>query len=166
MKKFYLIILLFLLMGSTANAQYATRAIGVRGGISSGFEYRAFANDFLSYRVLLSSRHHGLQLTGLKEFHQQGAFDFSDELVFIYGFGAHLGFESWKAYDPDISTRYDWEYRASPVAGLDALAGVEYNFWDFPLTVGLEAKPFFNLFGKNFFQLQPFDIAFTIRYVF
>lgn len=168
MKNFSIITLLVLLFFNPVIAQDYTRAVGIRGGISSGFEYRAFADEYLSYRALLSTRHRGIQLTGLKEFHQYGMFDFSPELVFIYGFGAHIGYEQWRAYDPYRNDNYTyyWENRAGPIAGLDALAGVEYNFTDLPLTIGLEAKPYFNLFGKNFFQLQPFDVAFTIRYVF
>jgi hypothetical protein len=94
MKQTYLLsILLFItLLGF---AEEPKKAIGIRGGISSGFEYRVFSGDLTSYKALLSARHHGLQLTGMKEFHMPDAFDFCKELSFIYGFGAHVGFESW-----------------------------------------------------------------------
>lgn len=170
MKNFYLLILMSILFSSATKAQDFTRAIGIRGGISSGFEYRAFYNDQISYRALLSTRHQGVQLTGLKEFHEFELFDFSRELVFVYGFGAHVGYEKWEAYNPyqtnNNGNYYYWENKAAPVIGLDGLAGLEYYFSEVPLTIGLEAKPYFNLLGKNFFQLQPFDIAFTFRYIF
>lgn len=166
--KHVLLLGLALILIQSVDAQEYRQAVGIRGGFSSGFEYRAYANELISYRALLSTRRHGIQLTGLKEFHQYGLFDFSDELVFIYGFGVHVGFERWNAYDPDdpFYTPYYYETKTGPIAGLDGLAGVEYTLTDVPLCFGIEAKPYFNLFGKNFFQLHPFDIAFTIKYLF
>ena len=151
-------------------SQSPDKAVGIRAGLSSGFEYRVFSGDLTSYKVLLSTRHQGLQLTGLKEFHVPGAFDFFPELSFVYGFGAHVGFESWYRY----TTYYDLNYpaytsrerRSGPIAGLDGLAAVEYTIPQIPLNVGIEVKPYFNLMGKNFFQVQPFDFALTIKYTF
>lgn len=167
MKKF-LLLGFALFAAIVAGAQHYRQAVGIRGGLSSGFEYRAFSEKFVSYKALLSTRHRGIQFTGLKEFHQPGLFDFSDELVFVYGFGAHVGFEKWNAYDP-VDEEYRphyFETRTGFVAGLDGLAGLEYHLREAPLTFGLEVKPYFNLFGKNFFQVQPFDFAFTFKYNF
>ncbi len=163
-------LLLILLFGSVVTLGYAqgkSQAVGIRGGITSGFEYRAFANDFVSYKALLSTRNRGIQLTGMKEFHNPGLFDFTNQVNFIYGFGIHVGYERWNAYDPvGLHGPYYYKKRTGPIAGLDALAAVEYNFMDVPLSVGFEVKPYFNLFGKNFFQLHPFDFAFTFKYTF
>ena len=166
MKK--LVLILFLgLMAFATNAQKNTQAVGIRGGLTSGFEYRAFANDFVSYKVLLSTRNQGIQLTGMKEFHNPGLFDFSEQVNFIYGFGVHLGYERWNVYDPiGLHGPYYYKKRTGLIAGLDGLVATEYNFLDVPLSLGFEVKPYFNLFGKNFFQLRPFDFAFTIKYVF
>lgn len=148
--------------------QGANRAVGIRGGLSSGFEYRVFSEELNSYKVLLSTRKDGLQLTGMKEFHRPDVFDVGEELSFVYGVGAHVGFESWYVdryhpYEP-----YDWwtVKRRGVIAGLDALAALEYTIPTIPLVVGIEVKPYFNLFGKNFFDIQPFDFAFTVKYVF
>jgi len=159
-------VLLILLLGNGAGAHDRENAIGIRGGISSGIEYRAFSGNELSYRILFSTRHRGLQLTGLKEFHQYGLFGLCDELVFVYGFGAHVGYEKWLAYRRYPENIDYWKYRTGIIAGLDGLAALEYRFRQLPLTVGIEAKPYFNFFGKNFFQVQPFDIALTFRYLF
>ena len=163
-----LLISLAIFFAQTAFTQEFRQAVGIRGGYSSGFEYRAYSNEYISYKALLSARHRGLQLTGLKEFHQYGLFDFSDELVFVYGFGAHIGFEKWNAYDPNdpLYTPYYYKSKTGPIAGLDGLAAIEYTLNEVPLTFGVEAKPYFNLFGRNFFQLHPFDFAFTIKYNF
>jgi hypothetical protein len=169
MKHLYLTgILIILSLFSVA--QGPQKAIGIRGGISSGFEYRVFSGEMESYKVLLSTRKQGLQLTGMKEFHMPEAFDFNEDLSFIYGFGVHVGFESWYVdrYYLNSQNLNDWYHdrKSGPIAGLDALAAVEYTIPQIPLVAGIEVKPYFNLFGKNFFQLQPFDFAFTVKYTF
>ncbi len=168
MKQLYILsILIFLVL--SGYSQSPRKAVGIRGGISSGFEYRVFSGELSSYKVLLSTRKQGLQLTGMKEFHMPQAFDFNEDISFVYGFGAHVGFESWYSYTGDINLPDYYDYRvkkSGPIAGLDALAGLEYTIPQIPLVVGIEAKPYFNLFGKNFFQLQPFDFAFTVKYTF
>lgn len=159
-------LLLFVFSGF---CQSPEKAIGIRAGLSSGFEYRIFSSEHTSYKVLLSFRKQGLQLTGLKEFHVPGAFDFLPELNFIYGFGAHAGFESWYKtnYYPDTMLPAPYQERTSgPIAGLDGLAALEYPIPQIPLVAGFEVKPYFNLFGRDFFQIQPFDFAFTLKYTF
>lgn len=168
MKYIYLIIsFLFLSFGSFA--QGPVKAVGIRGGLSSGFEYRVYSGDLTSYKALLSFRKGGLQLTGMKEFHVADAFDIGEEeLSFVYGFGAHAGFESWREYynyDTVPLTSYS-ERHTGPIAGLDGLAAIEYTVKEIPFVFGVEVKPYFNLFGKSFFQLQPFDFAFTVKYTF
>lgn len=166
--KHIVIIGLFLLVALAGFSQDANQAVGIRGGHSSGFEYRVFTDDLNSYKVLLSTREDGLQLTGLKEFHQLDVFDIGEELSFVYGLGAHAGFESWyeERYRTTMPNEFWEEKKTGIVVGLDALAGLEYTIPTLPLVVGLEAKPYFNLFGENFFNLRPFDFAFTLKYVF
>ena len=168
MKQIYFIVGLLLLTFSGFSEE-PVKAVGIRGGLSSGFEYRVFSGDLTSYKALLSFRKQGLQLTGMKEFHVSDAFDIGEEeLSFVYGFGAHLGFESWHRinyYDDIYHTPYS-ERRSGPIAGLDGLAAIEYSVREIPFVFGVEVKPYFNLFGENFFQLQPFDFAFTVKYTF
>ena len=168
MKQIFTLIILFL-AATTAFSQGSVKAVGIRGGLSSGFEYRVYSGELTSYKALLSFRKQGLQLTGLKEFYVPDAFDIGEEeLTFVYGFGAHAGFESWHRdnYYDDIYHTYYSERRSGPIAGLDGLAAIEYTVKEIPFVFGIEAKPYFNLFGKNFFQLQPFDFAFTVKYTF
>lgn len=168
MKQIFLLATL-LLMCFSGFSQTPDQAFGIRAGLSPGFEYRVFDGKLTSYKVLLSARQQGLQLTGLKEFHVPGAFDFLPELTFVYGFGVHAGFESWYRYTydnaiyPPVSFR---ERRTGLVAGLDGLAALEYPIPQIPLVVGAEVKPYFNLFGENFFEIQPFDFALTVKYTF
>jgi hypothetical protein len=158
-------LLVFLLSAFCAQSQEYDQAVGIRGGLSSGFEYRIFTSRYDSYKALLSTRDRGIQLTALKEFHSPGVFEVSDQLDFVYGFGIHAGFEQWHVYEDDGYYHYR-DNRVGPIAGLDGLVAVEYNFWEVPLNIGLEVKPYFDLFGKDFFQVQPFDFALTIKYMF
>jgi len=166
--KHFLISGILLCFALTGFSQSTEKAIGIRGGLSSGFEYRVFSGDQSSYKALFSFRRSGLQLTGLKEFHQPDVFNIGEDISFVYGVGAHVGFESWHTDQNYDYPPYD-PYRARKsglIAGLDALAGLEYTIPTVPLVAGLEVKPYFNLFGENFFQLQPFDFAFTLKYTF
>jgi hypothetical protein len=164
MKKVLLLIIL-LLPVLISEAQGYKQAIGIRGGLSSGFEYRMYTDDANSYKFLLSTRNQGVQLHALREFHRFDLFDFSEQLVFFYGAGVHVGFESWnEAYYLGNERKYN--SRNALLAGLDGLAGVEYVFYEVPVSVGLEVKPFFDVFGKNPIRVQPFDFAFTVKYLF
>ena len=167
MKHFFIsgIILCFAL---SVFSQSADKAVGIRGGLSSGFEYRVFSGEQSSYKVLLSTRRQGLQLTGLKEYHEPDIFDIGENFSLIYGLGVHAGFESWRIYynDPIIQNTNISQRKSGVIAGLDALGAIEYTIPEIPIVIGIEDKPYFNLFGKNFFQLEPFDFAFTVKYTF
>lgn len=164
MKKFLLLAVL-ILPAFWVKAQDFNQAIGLRGGLSSGFEYRFYTDDVNSYKFLLSTRNSGVQLHALKEFHRYDLFDFSDQLVFFYGAGIHVGFESWDVIRYRDNARWV-DSRSSLIAGLDGVVGVEYIFYEAPISLGFEVKPFFDVFGRNTFRMQPFDFAFTIKYLF
>ena len=164
MKRFLLLII-FLIPGFFLCAQDFNQAIGIRGGLSSGFEYRFFSDDANSYKLLLSTRDRGLQLHALKEFHQYYLFDFSDQLVFFSGAGLHVGFESWDIIRYQHNTSW-YETRNALLAGIDGLAGLEYIFYEAPISLGIEVKPYFDVFGRETFNIQLFDFAFTLKYLF
>ena len=160
-----ILVFIFLIATNLTFAQGFSRALGIRAGYTSGFEYRFYTNDLNSYKFLLGTRDHGVQLHALKEFHKYDLFDFAYQIVFYYGFGVHGGYESWDVnYYRNQEHIYDT--RASVIAGLDGLAGLEYVFDAVPISAGLEVKPYFDLLGREIFDLQPFDFAFTIKYLF
>ncbi len=160
-----LFILVILLLPATLFAQTFNKAIGIRGGLSSGIEYRIYTNDANSYKFLLATRDDGIQLHAFKEFHQFDMFSFSEQLTFFYGVGVHFGYEQWdKQYVQNNTSWY--EERTALLAGLDGLAGVEYLFYEVPLSIGLEAKPYFDVLGREMFNIELFDVAFTLKYHF
>jgi len=164
MKRFLFLILLTTISYCT-HAQEFKQAAGIRLGWTPGFEYRIFADDYHSYRFLLSTRDRGLQAHVLKEFHQYDMFNFSDQLVFIYGAGLHAGYERWDVLHYNNNSQWQTT-KTAVVAGVDGLVGVEYLFYNAPVSIGLDAKPYFEFFGKEFFNIQLFDIGFTVKYLF
>jgi hypothetical protein len=160
-----ILLLLFASFGLTSFAQQYNKSAGLRFGVSSGFEYRVYSDENDSYRFLLSTRDRGAQLHLIREFHQFEMFSFSDELAFIYGVGVHAGFTRW---DVPYGSQYSETYstRTGMVAGMDGVIGVEYNFTEAPISLGIEVKPFFEFLGQNFFYIELFDFAFTVKYRF
>lgn len=163
MKKF--IILLLFISPVLGLAQTFENAIGIRGGITAGIEYRYYTDDANAYKFLLGTRDDGIQLHAMKEFHQYDLFRRTDRLVFFYGAGIHAGYEKWlQRYSNYNSVWYQDRYAF--LAGMDALVGLEYMFYEVPISLGLEAKPYFDIFGRSMFRIELFDIAFTLKYRF
>ena len=160
-----LLLLFFAAFGTIISAQDYKQAAGIRLGLSSGFEYRIFANAENSYKFLLSTRDRGMQFHVLKEFHNYNLFDFTDQLVFFYGAGLHAGYERWDIKHYDYYSQWYTTHTAF-IAGLDGLVGLEYTFLTVPISLGVEVKPYFDFFGQEYFDLQLFDFAFTAKYLF
>ncbi|MFZ5430895.1 MAG: hypothetical protein ACOZDD_11740 [Bacteroidota bacterium] len=161
----YLLLILIITGSISANAGDKVHALGLRGGISSGFEYRYYLSSANSVKLLLSTRDRGIQLHGLYEQHANDIFDFSGRLTLVYGGGIHAGYESWNRSYYVGHTRYT-ESVSRPLAGFDLLAGLEYPFLIFPFSVGFEVKPYVDFWGKNYVRVQPFDFAFTFKFHF
>ncbi len=154
MKKGILILILLVTSICGLKAQGYDNSIGLRGGYSAGIFYRYYMNSANSIRVLLSTRDEGLQVTLLREYYQALPNNFS----FVYGFGGHLGYTGWNDYS---NGNRDNQQRA--VVGVDGLVGLDYNFREVPLSIGIEAKPFIDFGGEHDFYAMPLDFALTFR---
>ena len=164
MKRLLLLLFIFFSVNAVF-AQEFRQAVGIRAGWTGGFEYRVFTDDYNSYKFLLSGRDRGVQIHAFKEFHRYDLFDFTDQLTFVFGGGLHLGYERWDVHYYNYNTSY-YRTRSSIIVGLDALAGLEYTFYTVPVSVGIEVKPYFDLWGRDIFDLNIFDFAFTAKYLF
>lgn len=160
-----LIILAFVNLSIFTFSQEFEHAIGIRAGYTGGVDFRIYSDDLNSYRFLLGWRDNGAQIHALKEFHRFDLFTFTDQLNFVFGFGVHMGYQRWDQKHYNYNTSY-YVTRSAFIAGLDGLAGLEYMFLKVPVSLGLEVKPYFDFFGRDFFYLQPFDFAFTAKYHF
>lgn len=156
----------FFIVVTGISAQGFKQAVGIRAAwINPGIEYRYYTSEMHSLRALLSVRNQGVQLHALSEFYQYDLFPFSYQLVFFYGAGVHFGFESWDEMYFEGSWRYS-ETQHSLLAGLDGVVGVEYVLYEAPVKVGLEVKPFFDVFGRYGFDVRLPDFALTVKYLF
>lgn len=161
-----LFFVLFVWAVTGVNAQGFKQAAGIRAGwINPGLEYRYYTSETHSLRGLLSVRDRGVQLHALTEFYQYDLFPFSYQLVFFYGAGVHFGFESWDETIYQGNIRFDNTKRAL-LAGLDGVVGVEYLFYEAPVKLGLEAKPYMDVFGRYGIDVRLLDIALTVKYLF
>lgn len=142
-------------MLTVANAQEYKTGIGVRAGFSSGLTVKHFTSQSIALEGLITTRWQGFDFTGLYEVHNQ-AFDVK-RLNWYYGGGAHLGFYNGSyAYWGDRGTAYT-------VFGIDGIIGMEYNFDEIPINIGVDWKPAINLIGYTGFWSEG---ALSIRYIF
>lgn len=165
MKRFLIVVLFYLTAGGIS-AQGFSQSVGIRAAwISPGIEYRYYNSDVYSLKALLSTRDRGIQLHGLTEFYKYDLFPFSYQLVFFYGAGVHVGFESWD--EPRVEGNQSFNrVQSAFLTGLDGLVGLEYLFYEAPVKIGIEVKPFFDVFGRYGFNVVLPDFAFTVKYLF
>jgi hypothetical protein len=154
MKKIAIACILALGIISFVNAQDYQTGVGLRAGFSNGLTIKHFVSNKAAFEGILSTRWQGFDITGLYEIHNQSAFDV-EHLNWYYGFGAHIG--SYNANNVPWGT-------SGAVVGIDGILGIEYNFSEAPINIGLDWKPAFNLIGNS--QFWGDGGALSIRYIF
>jgi hypothetical protein len=153
MRKSIFTILLAISIVSFTNAQDYKTGVGLRGGFSSGLTIKHFVSEKTAFEGLLSTRWQGFEITGLYEIHNQ-AFEV-EHLNWYYGFGAHIG--SYNRNNVPWGT-------SGAIIGIDGILGIEYNFSEAPINIGIDWKPSFNFFGNS--QFWGDGGALSIRYIF
>ena len=154
-----------IILSCGAFSQEFRQAVGIRAGYTGGVEFRIYTNELNSYKFLLGARERGAVFHAIKEFHRPDLFSFTDQLNFVYGFGVHAGYERWDQRYYHYQ-RSNYVTHTAFIAGIDGLAGLEYMFREVPVSLGVEVKPYFDLFGREMFDLGLFDFAFTVKYHF
>ncbi|MBW6459956.1 MAG: hypothetical protein K0B08_05225 [Bacteroidales bacterium] len=175
MKKYLIISVIALILLSTGEifAQHTQKQAGFRFGGTTGFTGRIItANDF-AYEMIVGFRSGGAQLYLLFEARRPVFYRKLENIYFYYGGGVHGGYVRWNdsrnaldpAYYPDY--RFDNRYRYSgPAVGIDGVAGLECNFKSIPVSLGVEFKPFAEMYGPYLFRINFWDFGFHIRYNF
>jgi hypothetical protein len=156
MKKFILTLTLVIFISVFTDAQDYNTGVGLRLGFSNGLTVKHFLSQRSAVEGLLATRWRGFEITGLFEVHNQ-AFDI-ERLNWYYGFGGHIGF--WNGDNTKwgvVGTNYT-------IIGIDGILGIEYNFREVPINIGLDWKPAFNLTGYTGFWGD--GGALSIRYIF
>jgi len=165
------IILLLLLTGTigAAPAQQYQQYLGLRGGESSGLTYKLFKNPVKALETTLAFRDGGIQAVALIETYKPVYMKKSDRFYTYTGVGAHIGYTSIDRdklrFNPIFNRGY-FNRSFAPVIGLDVIAGVEYRFRNAPWIIAADFKPFFELFGSNYFAINVIDFGFSIKYIF
>lgn len=161
----HIIGLLFLV--ASLNAQNYTRAIGLRGGFSSGLVFRNYKQDFRAHEAVIGIHSNGMKITYLIEEYRPAHFKFADENMWLLlGFGAHAGWHVTDHFDVFFTKYYYENRRMAPLLGVDGIIGLEYHLRELPLVFGFDYKPFFEFSTRQFFNLNISDAAFSIKYKF
>jgi len=158
MKKLITIILISFFFTTISFSQNYNTGIGLRGGFSNGLTIKHFLSTNRAFEGIVSTRWRGLELTGLYEIQNQ--FRGAERLNWYIGFGGHIGFwngDYTHSYWGEPSTDYT-------VVGIDGILGIEYNFEEIPLNIGIDWKPELNLIGYTGFWAD--GGAISIRYIF
>lgn len=145
--------LLLFMCSLVLKAQIYDSAVGVVLGYPLGVSYKKFVRNTWAIEGISGIYHtnninggidvRGLDIAVLLEGHTEVPFP---DLYIMYGGGGHIG-----SYDQSINI------------GVDAIAGLEYNFGKVPLNMTFMVKPAFGLVGRNF-RFIPAG-GFVLRYV-
>jgi hypothetical protein len=144
-------------------ADYNT-GIGIRFGYDGGASIKHFIKENAALEGILSAAwgYRGFRLTGLYEVHKQ--LPNAEGFKWYFGGGAHVGFYDgyyWNGYHNGKNIYY--YDRLYTIVGVDGILGLEYKFEDAPFTLGLDVKPYVNLWGWG---SHFWDGGFSARYVF
>jgi hypothetical protein len=158
MKRIIITCLIVFCLVSISYAQDYNTGIGLRAGLYNGLTVKHFTGEKPAFEIILSSRWRGFAITGLYEIHNR-AFN-TERLNWYFGFGGHIGF-----WNGDYTHKYWGEVGTTyTVVGLDGILGLEYNFTEIPLNIGIDWKPWFNISGYNNYWYD--GGALSIRYIF
>jgi len=165
-----LALLTLLLISLALKAQDYTQSVGLRFGYTSAITYEFFKDDIKAFQAMLGYRNGGAQLYTVIESYHPIRFERSDNFFYYTGLGAHIGYTTFtenEVYNyPWGGIAYSQNRKFRPVIGLDALFGLECRFYHVPLSLYVDVKPFFDIFGQYYFELIPWDFAFGIKYTF
>lgn len=148
--------------GGGSSSSYKT-GIGLRGGgYSSGLTIKHFlgGKNGVAIEGLVTTEYkaHGLRLTLLGEKHK--AISGAKGLQFYYGAGFHAGSYQGRYYFEDVryyknrkdddyfrSRRYYTDETSYLAVGADLILGLEYKLEELPFVVGVDYKPYFEVFN-------------------
>lgn len=138
----YWIVIIGLLFVGTVQAQNYDLAMGIRGGVPGGFTAKKMIDDFHGFEILLGTEFQKrMNLTALYEYH--GYID--DNINWYGGLGGSINFGEGTGFRTD------------------AIAGLEYTSFRFPLNLSVDWKPLYSISTEEFIADR---FAISIRFIF
>lgn len=165
----YIITLVLFILIKVSFAQDVVNSVGVRAGGGNGFTYKYIEDLRMGFEGIAGYRDHGFQLTGLIEQYKPIMTDRISNLLFFTGFGAHAGYIRNKENNYIIRNNTvikTEDHKTYVVTGFDGIVGFEYHFHSVPLGITLDYKPYMEFFGAEFFRIDLWNLAFSVRYKF
>jgi len=168
--KIFPVILLIMVLSRTEAQENKVQA-GFRFGNTIGFSARIITENNFAFEGILGFRNGGLQLYGLFENRKLLNLKRAENMYLYFGLGAHIGYVRWNEYDQYYDPYnnyyddyYDWNYGAA--FGIDGIIGMEYSFESAPISLAVDFKPFFELYGPFLIRANFWDFGFHMRYNF
>jgi hypothetical protein len=168
--RIWLMILLAVIV-SHAGAQENQVQAGFRFGNTTGFTGRIITENNFAFEGILGFRNGGMQLYTLFENRKPLYLNRVENMFLYFGLGGHIGFVKWNEYDQNYDPYhnyyddyYDWHIGAA--FGIDGILGMEYSFAAAPISLAVDFKPFFELYGPFLMKVNFWDFGFHIRYNF
>lgn len=153
-----------MLAGATLlQAQQGQTGVGLRLGTDPGITIKHFVRPNGAIEGILHTGYRGLLVTGLYEWHKP----LTDPIgLKLYGgVGAHFGVFNRYGYYRRGPYYYDVVYVYNrPSFGPDAIIGIEYDFEDIPLNLGIDLKPGIDFY--NGYSYMYLNGAFNVRVLF
>ena len=156
MKYLFTIIIIIFSIGTGSSQDNYINAIGMRGGNPTGVTYKHFVGRYSVIEGILgisfsykdpSNKKLGVSLTGLYEYH----FFLTEGFNAFAGGGISIG-----------------GGKNLIILNADVIGGLEYTFYNFPLNISLDYKPFYSPLNRKDIGIKGFgltEFGVSVRYV-
>jgi len=159
---------------SQAVAQENQKQAGFRFGSTTGFTARTITENNFAFEGILGFRNGGAQVYILFEVRKPLNLKRLENTFLYFGGGAHIGFVRWNKYDRNYDpfnndNHYYDDYKnwnTGAAFGLDGIIGMEYSFNSAPISLAVDFKPFFELYGPYLLRVNFWDFGLHLRYNF
>ena len=175
-RKILILVLVYPLIGSL-NAQTYLHAAGARVGVDAGISYKHFIHLFNAMEVLLQygkddffplktmPGNNYTKATVLFELHKHVKdLSHAPGLHYYLGAGGHVALYR-NANVIGTGGSNEKEYVNYMAFGVDMILGVEYMWKDFPITFGVDVKPYYSFVTNKFAPPNYFNAGITIRHI-
>ena len=157
--------IVFIIISIETNCQNYTRDAGIRFGNGIVISYRRFTKDDNALELFISYQERGLRIGGMKQFFTPAFTRYSENFRLYYGYGVHSGITYTNKHKV-FNRVYSYDWKVSPLFGMDGIIGLEYYFPEVPVMVSGELKPYFEFSINRIFIARPLNMSLSVKYRF